>query len=225
MKIKHIILCGLSMTALTACNDYLDVEAPSKVTDEYVFSNTAEADRLLNAVYESTCSGNTYGNAYLTTFNFNSDVEFATSSAEIQSPSHNEWKLFDGEADGSNVKSLWDAAYETIERANNFVCAAEQSELYKQGNADLLQMVGEAKCIRAMNFLDLVILFGDVPFTFTRTYEQENLVMPMGQRDEILTALINDLKAAAPKMRLAKEITEGVAVSYTHLTLPTICSV
>ena len=71
-------------------------------------------------------------------------------------------------------------------------------------------MVGEAKCIRAMNFLDLVILFGDVPFTFTRTYEQENLVMPMGQRDEILTALINDLKAAAPKMRLAKEITEGV---------------
>lgn len=68
MKIKHIILCGLSMTALTACNDYLDVEAPSKVTDEYVFSNTAEADRLLNAVYESTCSGNTYGNAYLTTF-------------------------------------------------------------------------------------------------------------------------------------------------------------
>ncbi|MDY4463391.1 MAG: RagB/SusD family nutrient uptake outer membrane protein, partial [Prevotella sp.] len=210
MKIKHIILCGLSMTALTACNDYLDVEAPSKVTDEYVFSNTAEADRLLNAVYESTCSGNTYGNAYLTTFNFNSDVEFATSSAEIQSASHNEWKLFDGEADGSNVKSLWDAAYETIERANNFVCAAEQSELYKQGNADLLQMVGEAKCIRAMNFLDLVILFGDVPFTFTRTYEQENLVMPMGQRDEILTALINDLKAAAPKMRLAKEITEGV---------------
>ena len=52
----------------------------------------------------------TYDNAYLTTFNFNSDVEFATSSAEIQSVSHNDWKHFDGEADGSNVKSLWDAA-------------------------------------------------------------------------------------------------------------------
>ena len=210
MKIRHIILCGLSVASLTACNDYLDVDAPSKVTDDYVFSNVKEADRLLNAVYQSTCSNNTYGNAYLTTFNFNSDVEFSTSSAEIQSAGHNEWKLFDGEADGSNVKSLWDAAYQTVERANNFVCAAEQSELYKAGDADILQMVGEAKCIRAMNYLDLVILFGDVPFTFTRTYEQESLVMPMGQRDEILTALINDLKDAAPKMRFAKEITEGV---------------
>lgn len=210
MKLKNIFIYGVGMMALTACNDFLEVDAPSKVTDDYVFANTEEADRLLNGLYQATCNGNTYGNAYLTTFNFNSDVEFATSSAEIQSASHNEWKLFDGEADGSNVKSTWDAAYETIERANNFVCAAEQSNLYKQGDKDLDQMIGEAKCIRAMNYLDLVILFGDVPFTFTRTYEQESLVMPMGQRDEILTALINDLKAAAPKMKFANEISEGV---------------
>ena len=71
-------------------------------------------------------------------------------------------------------------------------------------------MIGEAKCIRAMNYLDLVILWGDIPFTFTRTYDQESLIMPMGNRDEILTALINDLKQAAPKMKKAKEITEGV---------------
>ena len=210
MKLRNIFICGVGMMALTACNDFLEVDAPSKVTDDYVFANTEEANRLLNGVYQATCNGNTYGNAYLTTFNFNSDVEFATSSAEIQSASHNEWKLFDGEADGSNVKSTWDAAYETIERANNFVCAAEQSALYKEGNEDLHQMIGEAKCIRAMNYLDLVILFGDVPFTFTRTYDQETLIMPMGQRDQILTALINDLKEAAPKMKLAKEISEGV---------------
>lgn len=208
MKLKNIIICGLSLTALTACNDYLDVEAPSKVTDEQIFSSTDEADRLLNSVYESLCSSNTYGSAYLTTFNFNSDVEFATSSSEIQSASHNEWKLFDGEADGSNVKSTWDAAYETIERANNFVNAAEQSQLY--GDEDLYQMIGEAKCIRAMNYLDLVTLWGDVPFTFTRTYEQESLIMPMSTREEILTALINDLKEAAPKMKPSDEVTEGV---------------
>lgn len=210
MKLKNILISGFGVIALTACNDYLDVEAPSKVTDDYVFANIEEASRLLNGVYQATCNNNTYGNAYLTTFNFNSDVEYTTSSAEIQNASHNEWKLFDGEADGSNVKSTWDAAYETIERANNFVCAAEQSELFKSGNAELEQMIGEAKCIRAMNYLDLVILFGDIPFTFTRTYEQESLIMPMGQRDEILTALINDLKDAAPKMKFAKEISDGV---------------
>ncbi len=210
MKLRNILVCGLGVMTLASCSDFLEVEAPSKITDEYVFADIEEADRLLNSVYKATCSGSTYGNAYLTTFNFNSDVEFSTSSAEIQSASHNEWKLFDGEADGGNIKSTWDAAYATIERANNFVCAAEQSELYKQGNKELIQMVGEAKCIRAMNYLDLVILFGDIPFTFTRTYEQESLIMPMGQRDEILTTLINDLKAAAPQMKLAKELSEGV---------------
>lgn len=210
MKLRNIVICGFGAMALASCNDFLEVEAPSKITDEYVFTNIDEANRLLNGVYQATCSNSTYGNAYLTTFNFNSDVEFATSSAETQSTGHSEWKLFDGEADGGSIKGTWDAAYAAIERANNFVCAAEKSDLYEQGNESLNQMIGEAKCIRAMNYLDLVILFGDVPFTFTRTYEQESLIMPMGQRDEILTTLINDLKEAAPKMKLAKEISEGV---------------
>ena len=85
MKIKNILMCSLLLAGLSSCNDYLDVDAPSKVTDKQVFSSTEEADRLLNAVYQSTCSGSTYGNAYLTTFNLNSDVEFSTSSAEEQS--------------------------------------------------------------------------------------------------------------------------------------------
>lgn len=208
MKIRHTLMCSLLLAGLSSCSDYLDVDAPSKVTDEHVFSNIDDANLLLNAVYQATCNSNTYGNAYLTTFNFNSDVDFATSSSEEQSVNHNEWKVFDGEADGSNIKSTWDAAYKTIERANNFVAAAEASSLY--GNESLYQMIGEAKCIRAMNYLDMVILWGDIPFTFTRTYDQESLIMPMGNRDEILTALINDLKAAAPKMKKAKEITEGV---------------
>lgn len=210
MKLKNILYTSLALMSLTACNDYLDVDAPSKVTDEYVFSNTEEADRLLNSVYTSLCSSNTYGNAYMTTFCLNSDVEFTTSSAETKSAGHNEWKLFDGEADGSNVQSTWTAAYQTIERANNFVNAGEASELYKSGDKDIIQMVGEAKCIRAMNYLDLVIMFGDIPFTFTRTYDQGSLVMPMGNRDQILSALIVDLMEIAPKMKPAATITEGV---------------
>lgn len=210
MKLKNILYTSIALMSLTACNDFLDVDAPSKVTDEYVFSNTEEADRLLNSVYTSLCSSNTYGNAYMTTFCLNSDVEFTTSSAETKNASHNEWKLFDGEADGSNVQSTWTAAYQTIERANNFVNAGEASELYKNGDKDMIQMVGEAKCIRAMNYLDLVIMFGDIPFTLTRTYDQDDLVMPMHDRDYILSTLISDLMEIAPEMKPAATITAGV---------------
>ena len=193
---------------MTACSDFLDVEAPSSVNDDYVFSNTEEANTLLNGVYAALANNNTYGNAYLTTFNLNSDVEFTTSSAESQNASHNEYKLFDAEADASGLLNTWNAAYTTIERANNFVNAAEKSKL--KDNENMLQMIGEAKCMRAMNYLDLVIMFGDVPFSLTRTYEAEGLVMPIVNRDEILTTLINDLKEAAPKMKLSNTVTGGV---------------
>ena len=208
MKKKNIIIAGLALLGLTACNDFLEVDAPSSVNDDYVFSNTEEANTLLNGVYAALASNNTYGNAYLTTLNLNSDVEFTTSTAESQVAAHNEYKLFDAEADASGLLNIWNAAYTTIERANNFINAAEKSSLAT--DEDMLQMIGEAKCIRAMNYLDLVIMFGDIPFSLIRAYDSESLVMPIVNRNEILTTLINDLRTAAPKMKLSSEVTAGV---------------
>lgn len=210
MKKKYSFILGLALLGMTSCSDFLEVDSPSAFTDDYVMDNLEEANRLLNGVYAGICNNNTYGNAYLTTFCFNSDVEFTTSSNELQSASHNEYKLFDCEADASNLLSTWNAAYSGIERANNFVAAAEGSELYAQGDADLIQMIGEAKCLRAMSYLDLVILFGDIPFSMTRTYDAESLVMPIVNRDEILTTLIEDLEGIAPSMRFASELEGGV---------------
>ena len=208
MKTKNLLYIGMALWGLSACSDYLEVEAPSKFTDEYVMSSTEEANRLLNSVYQKICQDNTYGNNYFTTFCLNSDVEFFTSTAEEKSTSHNEWRLFDGEADGGNVASMWNAAYATVETANNFINAAEASELYAQGDTALIQMIGEAKCLRAMQYLDLVIMFGDVPFSLTRAYDSESLIMPLakGGRDEILSTLIDDLRDIAPKMKFAKDM-------------------
>ncbi len=200
----------LTLVGATSCNDYLDVEAPSAFDDDYVFSSTDEANRLLNYVYAKICKNNSYGNYMLTTFCLNSDVEFTTSTAEEQSSSHNEYKLFDCMADASTLETFWETMYAGIEACNNFICAAEASDLYKDGDEDLLQMIGEAKCMRAMSYLDMVIYFGDVPFSFTRSYESDDLVMPMADRNDILDALIADLKEASLTMQYAEDISEGV---------------
>ncbi|MCD8297548.1 MAG: RagB/SusD family nutrient uptake outer membrane protein [Prevotella sp.] len=195
---------------ISSCSDYLDVNSPSTFTDDYIFSSTEEANRLLNNVYYKICRNNSYGNYYLTTFNYNSDVEFTTSTNETQSTSHNEYKLFDCEADASTLQTLWETVYSGIESTNNFICAAEQSDLYAERDSSLLQMVGEAKCLRAMSYLDFVIYFGDIPFSMTRTYDSESLVMPMADRNDILDALISDLEAAAPDMEYAADLSAGV---------------
>ncbi len=200
----------LSLMGISSCSDYLDVDSPSTFTDDYIFSSTEEANRLLNNVYYKICRNNSYGNYYLTTFNYNSDVEFTTSTNETQSTSHNEYKLFDCEADASTLQTLWETVYSGIESTNNFICAAEQSELYEERDSSIMQMIGEAKCLRAMSYLDFVIYFGDIPFSMTRTYDSESLVMPMADRNDILDALITDLEAAAPDMEYAADLSAGV---------------
>lgn len=199
---------------VTSCNDYLDVDSPSKYTEDFIFSNVEEANTLLNGVYQSVCSDNTYGNAFVNTFLLNSDVEWTTSSNEVQVASHNEFKAFDCEADADALENTWAQVYTTIERANDFITGAEKSPIladlspYNQDKRNsMLQMIGEAKCLRAMNYFDLSILMGDIPFSFERSMDHpDNLVLPIVDRDVIQTNLINDLIDAAKHMKLSSEI-------------------
>ena len=204
----------MAFMGATSCNDYLDVDAPSKYTEDFIFTDVEEANILLNGVYQSVCSDNTYGNAFVNTFLLNSDVEWSTSSNEVQVASHSEFKAFDCEADASALEKTWAQAYTTIERANDFIAGAEKSpiltdmsNLNKENRASLLQMIGEAKCLRAMNYFDLSILMGDIPFSFERSIDHpNNLIIPITDRDVIQTNLINDLIAAAKNMKLSSEI-------------------
>ena len=50
MKIKNILLTGIAALTLASCNDYLEVEAPSAYTDDFVYSMKTEVQRALNGV-------------------------------------------------------------------------------------------------------------------------------------------------------------------------------
>ena len=150
------------MLSLGACSDYLDVKSDSKYDEEYVFGNMEEINRALTTCYTYLLSGSTYGGAYYSTFCLNSDVEFATNSSDLQSSSGGDYKQFDSTPAGSALQSTWQAAYQNIEYCNNFIKAASTCAILEENKEELMQMIGEAKCIRAMNYHDMVVLFGDV---------------------------------------------------------------
>jgi hypothetical protein len=211
MKNIKLILTILLLSGLSSCSDFLDVSTDSKFSDDYVFGSKEEINRALNSVYAYLLSNDTYGNKFYNTYALNNDVEFTTNSNYIQSTSGNEYKQFDATRSGSDLNSTWTAAYKCIEYANIFITGAEANELYAQGDTLIMQQVGEAKCLRAMNYHDMVVLFGDIPFSLTRSYDMgDNLVMPLASRDSILTVLINDLREVAPNMRFARDLTDGV---------------
>lgn len=212
MKLKNIFLTGLAMTALAACNDYLDVDTPSKYTPDYVFSSTTEADRALNGVYAQLLEGNTYGNAFTNSLILNSDVDFASNSSS--STGTNNPKRFDVTAESSTAKNVWNAVYQGVEYANEFIYNLNNSDSYTRDNLEdyleYAQMEGEAKVIRAMFYDELCWYWGDVPFTMTPTPANDSFLPEVVSRDTIRMRLINDLKGAALNMKMSSELSDGV---------------
>ena len=127
MKLKNIILTGLALMALTACNDYLEVEAPSKQTNEYIFSRESEVSLALNNIYVQMLSNNTYGQNFWTSLIFNNDVEFAANSSDAAG--ENNFQRFDGTSQGGNASNAWNQLYKSIETANNFIYNLKQPEM------------------------------------------------------------------------------------------------
>ncbi|MBQ8064939.1 MAG: RagB/SusD family nutrient uptake outer membrane protein [Prevotella sp.] len=205
MKIKNILLTGVAALAMASCNDFLEVEAPSSYTEEFVFGQKTEVSRALNGVYAQALVNNLYGNLYQSNFILNSDVDISISSNSAHA--HNTYARFDCDAQGGEIYNFWTAAYNLIEYANRFINGAENSALYNKEDAEYMQWIGEAKCLRAMVYHDLVVMFGDVPFTFVPTAVRGTDMIPVVDRQEIQTALIQDLEEAAAYMASTSSVT------------------
>ena len=209
MKLRKIFLIGLTVAGLCSCEDYLNVDAISSFDSDYVFSNEDEIPRALNGVYAKMLSSDTYGSAYLSTFCLNSDVDMHINAGNVASD--NGYRRFDCTSNGGEINKTWTAAYSGIEYANNFIYYLENSPIYNERNGGpIVQQMGEAKVLRAMFYHDLIVMFGDIPFSLTPTSEGDNFVMPVVDREEIYKQLIADLEAIAPYMSFAAELDNGV---------------
>ncbi len=208
MKIKSLLTCGLGALLLTACNDYLDVETPSKYSIDDVFSSQKDAGEALNGVYASILTNNCFGQAYTYSLVLNSDVDYVSNSKE--SRQSNTPQRYDCDANSSTVNSVWNATWTAIENANNFIFNLKNGSIYNEKNTEITQMMGEAKVLRAMLYYELLCYWGDVPFTFEPTSATENFAPAITSRDVVAKALVEDLAEIAPKMKFASEISEGI---------------
>ena len=230
MKIKNILLTGVAALAMVSCNDFLDVDAPSAYTEDFVFTQKTEIERALNGVYAQALVNNLYGDAYFSRFTLNSDVDITISSDK--SHSHSTYSRFDCDDEGSHIYSYWTAAYNLIEYANKFITSAENSKFCKNlenseewvQDAQVLQWIGEAKCLRAMAYHDLVVMFGDVPFTFEpASTKGTDFVIPVADREFIQDAIIEDLQEIAPYMSSTKSTTvERCSKEFAHALIARI---
>jgi len=93
------------------------------------------------------------------------------------------------------IASVWEFAYQGLDRANLAIASIEQMEGY-EGNTALQELVGQAKFLRAFLAFDLVRFFGDVPFSVDYTSGYEQTSKPRMDRELIYDQIIDDLNFA-----------------------------
>lgn len=212
---KHLLYTVLTFVcaAAVSCTDFLQTESASTKSTESVFETESDVKKALYGVYAAMSHQCVYGQHLSTIYPYNNDIECAYIGA---SPQDNRYTIWAHKATPSNSETYntWIYVYRAINLANECVAGIEQSSLLRASSpgepSEIRQMYGEAKALRALLYLELVRIFGDVPFKTTPTMLNDNEYLEATDRDVILTRLIDDLIEAEPAMYYANQLSESV---------------
>ena len=194
-RLSALALAAASVLALSACNDkaFLTETPIDFVGPGNFYSNATDALAAVNGAYaglENTSGTNYYGGLFVML------VEFTT---EMQTPylsAGNERSLVDNYTftpSHNYIYQSWLGAYNVINRANAVIDRVPAIDM----NTTLRdRIVGEAKFLRALNYFNLVRLFGGVPLETRETVSLDSLQKPRATAADVYALIIQDLTDA-----------------------------
>ena len=185
--------------------DFLDVQSPSSVDQDFVFSTPSEAYKVMVGNYEIWRNANN-GLFY--------DIDVVGSDSECHPESYSSQArhvpegLYASEMaiNYPNSVSAWANLYKIANRSNLIMEAIAKKPEYIQAVSankanDWTQLYGEAAVFRAYSYDKLINYFGDVPhFTQTITTASQTDSAKLVSRDEIYDFQISELKRVEPLM-------------------------
>jgi len=196
---KILGLAALSMgVLLTSCSDFLDQKSPSDHDQESVFNSAYWTGLEINKIYGDFGQDDMYSNRLFISYGANTDTELidglGTKSTEANERG---WMNYNGNAAGWNrIGNTWTWLYGCIEYCNQAIEGIRNSSIANE--TAMKRYLGEALTLRAMLYLDLVRLWGDVPFkTLPTQPDLSDAYMGKTDRDVILDALLEDLDEAS----------------------------
>jgi hypothetical protein len=158
-KITFILLSIFSVMIFYACEDFLDKEVDTSLTDDMIFSDNHYAPGFLNNIYNNLLPGyNRLDGAMLAS---GSDEAVHSNSASLIHAFNN------GAINpGFNPDDVWDRLYEGIRKTNVFLERLNTTiaETNSIPVSDRPRMKGEAIFLRAMFHFELAKRYGNIPY-------------------------------------------------------------
>lgn len=185
---------ALALSA-AACNDkaFLAEEPIDFVGPTNFYKTEGDALAAVNGVYATfvnTTGTNYYGGLFVMLVEYPTEMQTPYLSAGNErsqvdnytfTPSHN------------YVYQSWLGAYAAINRANSVVARVPAIAM---DTTRRNRIVGEAKYLRALNYFNLVRLFGDVPLRLAETAGIDSLKGPRTPATQVYAQIVTDLQDA-----------------------------
>lgn len=211
---KHIIVktfaAVLMAGGLTSCSDFLDQSSDSSLDGKNIFSTYEYAEGTIANIYQEFGEQNYRARSIW--YGYNTDVEVYSGSNKADGKADLATYNAGTANDQMNVTTgtdLWAKMYAAIERANLAISGLRE-------NADLTdaknkQLLGEALTLRALFYVDLINMWGDVPARFEGV-NSSNMYAARENRDVIYKQLIADLQEAQELCAWPNELSETQTV-------------
>lgn len=203
MKTYHYIAFAFAAVLLTGC-DFFNSESPSAMDAATVFSNENSTEQVIAAVYEQFGQDKSFRNRLACGYQgMNTDVEHGTKNSGKA-----DWNIYSmtptsGDLSTANGKDPWGYLNAAVEKCNNIIEGIEQ---YGTHTEKMNYMLGEAYFLRSFCYLQMVLLWGDVPPRFVSiSKDPKGLEMKKDDRVLVLAHLRDDFKKAAELLPWSKD--------------------
>lgn len=188
----YILFAVLFCTLSFSCTKLLDENPRDQVFVENFFETENDAISAINSIYavlNSTSVGPTFGGVYHSSY----WVSMGLTSDEMENRlpgaiDLDEMDQFSHKPVNPTMYDFWRNAYKGISNAN---FAIEGIPNVNMDEALQRRLLGEARFLRGLLYLDLVRIFGDVPLILT--FEGAELFPARTAKEQVYDAIIEDL--------------------------------
>ena len=190
--LSALVTVSLSLgTSMTSCSDWLEMEAYTSDNIETTFSDEVRADKFVQGCYRGLIHNEMYYQLGM--------GETVMHSCEDGSTNNSKYMMCNYKFDAlipATVTTIYKEQYRIIEATNIAISNLNKMPETEKRN----QLLGEAICIRAFCYLNLIRIYGDVPAVYTPLEEMdpndENTFYPKrSSRDEIYDKVISEVQS------------------------------
>lgn len=160
-KLFYLAFLGL-MLFIAACSDYLELQPTDTVTELNAIKDAKTAQAALAGLYNSFSPLYSFSSRGLT-------GEFGSLSDEYNNILNiNSWSLNSVDADNSTLSYVWSNMWGTIRRADNILALLPEVDAVPIDVKN--QILAEAKCVRALNYMLMIQFWGELPYSESRDF-------------------------------------------------------